>query len=307
MEMVFGVLSVGAGALLAVQAGANAQLAKATGSPFTGTAIQLALGALMLTAIATWSGQLAMLSRLGEAPLWHSLGGIASALYVVATVLLYPRIGAVLAVGLMITGQMLASLALDLTGLLGVAPRVPGLGMAAGALAILVGAAAIVRGGSATGGAASARSAGWLVLGVVAGAVLPVQGAVNGLLVADIGGPFAVATVSFAVATIAMLLVIIVLCLVAGPVGKGGSGFAAMPWWGWLGAVCGATYVTSVFTAIPVIGASATVGLTVLGQQAASLLVDQYGLLRLPAREISGVRITGVALLFAGVLALRLL
>ena len=78
MEMVFAVLSVGAGALLAVQAGANAQLAKATGSPFTGTAIQLALGALMLTAIATWSGQLAMLSRLGEAPLWHSLGGIAS-------------------------------------------------------------------------------------------------------------------------------------------------------------------------------------------------------------------------------------
>ena len=44
-----------------------------------------------------------------------------------------------------------------------------------------------------------------------------------------------------------------------------------------------------------------------LGQQAASLLVDRYGLLRLPAREISGVRFAGVALLFAGVLALRLL
>ena len=49
--------------------------------------------------------------------------------------------------------------------------------------------------------------------------------------------------------------------------------------WGWLGAVMRRHSVTTtVFTAIPVIGASATVGLTVLGQQAASLLVDQYGL-----------------------------
>jgi transporter family-2 protein len=79
-----------------------------------------------------------------------------------------------------------------------------------------------------------------------------------------------------------------------------------MPWWGWLGALCGATYVTTVFTAIPVIGASATVGLTLFGQQAASLLVDQYGLLRLPPRKVSGVRLAGVALLFTGVLALRL-
>jgi transporter family-2 protein len=74
-----------------------------------------------------------------------------------------------------------------------------------------------------------------------------------------------------------------------------------MPWWGWLGAFCGATYVTTVFTAIPVIGTAAAVGLTVAGQQIASLFVDRYGWFRLPKREISRLRYAGVALLLAGV------
>jgi transporter family-2 protein len=74
-----------------------------------------------------------------------------------------------------------------------------------------------------------------------------------------------------------------------------------MPWWGWLGAVCGATYVTTVFTAIPVIGTAAAVGLTVAGQQIASLFVDRYGWFRLPRREISALRLAGVALLLIGV------
>jgi bacterial/archaeal transporter family-2 protein len=74
-----------------------------------------------------------------------------------------------------------------------------------------------------------------------------------------------------------------------------------MPWWGWLGAVCGATYVTTVFTAIPVIGTAAAVGLTVAGLQIASLFVDRYGWFRLPRREISGLRYGGVAILLVGV------
>jgi transporter family-2 protein len=305
METTFAVLSIAAGALLAVQAGANAQLARAVGSPFSATAIQLALGAVVLTIAAALTGQLGALAKLGEAPAWHALGGIASAIYVVATVLLYPRIGAVLTVGLIISGQMLASLILDLTGLFGVTQRLPALGMFAGAAAVLAGAAAIVTGGAGKSGGAGSPA--WLALGLIAGAVLPVQGAVNGLLRLDLGAPFAVAAVSFVVATIAMLLVMLIVRARTGSAkGEGGSGLAAMPWWGWLGALCGATYVTTVFTAIPVIGAAATVGLTVLGQQAASLLVDQYGLLRLPSRTVSGLRFAGVVLLTAGVLALRL-
>ena len=69
--------------------------------------------------------------------------------------------------------------------------------------------------------------------------------------------------------------------------------------------VCGATYVTSVFLLIPEIGVAPTIGLTVAGQQLASMLVDRYGLLRLPRRPISPRRLAGVAALLGGVALLQ--
>ncbi len=73
-----------------------------------------------------------------------------------------------------------------------------------------------------------------------------------------------------------------------------------------LGGFAGATYVTTVFTAIPVIGAAAAVGLTVAGQQIASVFVDRYGWFRLPKRPVSFVRLSGVALLLAGIALIKI-
>jgi transporter family-2 protein len=84
------------------------------------------------------------------------------------------------------------------------------------------------------------------------------------------------------------------------------AGLPSVPWWGWLGALCGATYVTTVFLLIPEIGAAPVVVLTVAGQQLASIAVDRYGLLRLPRRPISQRRLTGVAVLLAGVVLIAL-
>jgi transporter family-2 protein len=58
--------------------------------------------------------------------------------------------------------------------------------------------------------------------------------------------------------------------------------------------------VVSVFELIPEIGASAVVALTVAGQQAISVLIDRYGLLRLPRRPVTGARLAGVGVLLAG-------
>ena len=85
------------------------------------------------------------------------------------------------------------------------------------------------------------------------------------------------------------------------------GGVAAMPWWGWLGGFAGATYVVTVFTALPAIGAAAAVGFTVAGQQAASVLVDRFGWFRLPRRPVSALRLAGVAVLLAGVATIKAL
>ena len=85
-----------------------------------------------------------------------------------------------------------------------------------------------------------------------------------------------------------------------GPPGRcatGGAGSAAS---------AGAAYVTSVFLLIPELGAAPVVALTVGGQQLASVAVDRYGWLRLARRDISLRRLLGVAVLLAGVAVLTL-
>jgi transporter family-2 protein len=301
MEAVFAPLSLLAGGLLAVQAGANNQLSKATGSPFAATTIQVVIAGVLLLIAAAATGTILAFGGLPRAPWWHATGGIATAIYVASTILLFPRLGAVVTVGLFIAGQMLASLSLDTLGVLGVPRQPPDVLMIIGALAVLTGAAAIILGQKGATNELTTGKLGWILLALLAGAVLPVQGAINGLLRGDIGAPFVVGTVSFAVATLSMAMVLLITMALSDAPKPQLAGLAAMPWWGWLGAACGATYVTTMFTAIPVIGAAAAVGLTVAGQQIASLFVDRYGWFRLPKREISGLRFGGVALLLIGV------
>jgi transporter family-2 protein len=164
METLFASLSVMAGSLLAVQAGANTQLSKAIGSPFAATLLQLTVGALALTLVAWLTGMLGVVADLWRVPWWHAIGGTASALYVISTILLFPRLGAVVSVGLFIAGQMLASLALDGFGLLGV-PRQPiDATTVVGTLAVLAAATAIVLGQKGAVSEFSVSHCGWTCL-----------------------------------------------------------------------------------------------------------------------------------------------
>jgi transporter family-2 protein len=279
------------GSLLALQAGANVQLSTALGSTVGASTLQLGIGAALLLAATAAAGSLGAFGLLDDVDAWHLAGGLGSALYITAGIVLFPRLGAVTSVGLFIAGQMLASLALDGTGWVGVPEEALGPAAIAGAAAVVAGAAAIV---SAQAASVTAGPA-WIALGLVAGAGLPVQGAVNAQLRSDLDAPIAAGAWSFVVAAAVMAVVL------AFAPRADVSGLGRVPWWGWLGGACGATYVTSVFLLIPEIGVAPTIALTVGGQQIASVFVDRHGLLRLPRRPITRGRLLGVLVLLAGV------
>jgi transporter family-2 protein len=290
-------IALALGALLAVQAGANVQLAGAMRSPFGASTTQAGLAAAALLALSLAAGTLGTLEAIPSLAPWHLLGGLGTALYITAGVLVIPRLGAVAAVGLLVAGQMVTSLAVDSLGLLGVAERPLGPGGLAGGAAVLAGATIVIRAGTDGG----RRRAAWAALALAAGAGLALQGPVNAQLRADLDAPVTAAAFSFLVATAGLVAAT---ALARGPAPRRPRG---LPWWGWLGALVGASYVTAVPLLIPEIGTAATIGLTVAGQQLASLAVDSRGLLRLPRRPPTRRRLAGVALLLAGVAVLTLI
>jgi transporter family-2 protein len=301
-------LLLGVGALLALQAAANVQLSAAMASPLGASALQLAIGAALLLSLAAIAGSLGAFGLIDEAEPWSLAGGLGSAIYIASGIVLFPRLGAVATVGLWIAGQMLASLALDAFGLLGVTAEPFGWLEASGGVAILAGAALLIRTQSEAGAGFALRGerVGWLALAVAAGAALPVQGAINAQLRADLAAPIAVGAFSFLVATVAMVVVLMGAIAFTEAARPRLEPLRRLPWWGWLGGLVGATYVVSVFSLIPEIGAAPTIALTVAGQQIASLFVDRFGLLRLPRRRITVLRGAAIAGLLAGVALIQI-
>lgn len=330
-----------AGCLLAVQASVNQQLYKAVGTPYGASTVQLSIAAVVLTVLAAATGVLGALTAVPDVrPGWLLLGGLASPLYITAGILLFPRLGALTAVGLFVTGQVFASLLLDTFAWLAV-PREPlSAGLVLGAAAVVAGITVVVRAqqravqpatvsvaaqpDASTGSGASGRTSppgapppptrstssgltGWVALGLVAGGVLPVQGAVNAQLQRQIDAPMAVGAISFIVATLAIAAVLVVLLAYGGRTPTPQlRPLAAMPWWGWLGGACAAAYVTATFLLIPAIGAAVTVALTVAGQQLASAAIDQNGWFGMPRRRLTWLRGLGLGLLLAGSVLVQL-
>ncbi|HEU5156742.1 MAG TPA: DMT family transporter [Streptosporangiaceae bacterium] len=313
MELLILVLALVAGGLLAVQAAANLQLSTAVGGPIAASPLQLGIAAALLFVVAAGVGTLSAVTGLGDVPPWQLLGGLASPLYITAGMLLFPRLGALTSVGLFIAGQLLASLVIDGFGVLGVRREGLTVGALIGALAVVGGTAAIVRaqrspeGGGSTargatrdGGAVAGGRFWWVVLGLVAGGGLPVQAAINARLRAELDAPLTAAALSFAVATTVAALVLLILIAARRGTAPRLDRTPAMPWWGWLGGAAAAVYVTVSLLAIPLIGAAATVAVTVAGQQLASAAVDHYGLLRLRRRPVGTARLLGVLALLGG-------
>ena len=137
---------------------------------------------------------------------------------------------------------------------------------------------------------------GALLVAVLIGAILPLQGLVNARLGVHVGGPVVAAFVSFLVGT---LMLGLYLLATRTPIALQGS--LKLPAWIWAGGAFGAIYVACFTLLLPRIGAAGMVCLAVLGQVTASLLLDQFGILQAP-KPVDWMRLLGALLVLVGVL-----
>ena len=117
-------LTMLAGAGLVVQQALNAHLrvalASAAWSGFVSYLVGLACMALLVLALRDPLPSATLAARI---PWWAWSGGLFGAVFIALAILLVPKLGAAAFIAILVTGQMLASLAFDQFGWLGLAQR----------------------------------------------------------------------------------------------------------------------------------------------------------------------------------------
>lgn len=136
-----------------------------------------------------------------------------------------------------------------------------------------------------------------LFLGVLIGALLSSQGAINGRLAFHLGGPMPAAVVSFSVGLTALLLV----SLAARQPLPTLHGLKAAPWWALTGGLLGAMAVASAAAFIPKVGVATWIAAAIAGQLTGALILDHVGAFGLAVRTATPSRVLGVLFLAFGV------
>lgn len=137
-----------------------------------------------------------------------------------------------------------------------------------------------------------------MLTALIAGALMPVQAGVNARLREHLGDPVMASLVSFCVGTVALLAFI----LATRAPWPGMAAAATAPWWSWFGGALGAFFVAVTVILAFKLGATGLMAWIIAGQLVASLLLDHYGVMGFPLREVSWQRLAGVGLLLCGAL-----
>lgn len=145
LALLLSVLAVLAGTLFPTQTAVNARLASVVGGPVQATLISFVAGLLALLILAAITVRhIPSLDSLKQQPPWLFVaGGLLGATYLGLNVFLVPRIGTGAMMALAVSGQMLAALVLDATGLFGLTVREISAGRLIGAICVIFGAAMV--------------------------------------------------------------------------------------------------------------------------------------------------------------------
>jgi bacterial/archaeal transporter family-2 protein len=141
----------------------------------------------------------------------------------------------------------------------------------------------------------------YMLLSILAGAVLPLQALINARLALGIGNSLWAAAISFQVGALGLLLLQLALRAPWSELGRAG----AIPAWIWTGGFLGAVYVASVIASVPRLGAASVISLVIFGQLMASLLLDHFGVLAPVSHPINFTRLIGAVLLLAGAILIE--
>ena len=141
----------------------------------------------------------------------------------------------------------------------------------------------------------------YILLALAIGLLLPIQVGINSELAQRISSPVNASLFSFAIGTIGLM----VCFLIVRDTWPNLNTLSTIPKWLWLGGLIGAFAVFGGIISGPKIGLLSLVAFVLTGQLLASLILDHFGWLGFPVRELSLGRISGSVLLLVAVILIH--
>ena len=129
------------------------------------------------------------------------------------------------------------------------------------------------------------------------GVLTPIQTAANSRLRQSVVSPFIASLVSFSIGTLFLFGVTL---LEKGSILIDRELFSTMPWWAWLGGVCGLWGLTVNIIIFPKLGAMQTALMPMLGQIIMGIVIDSFGLLQSPQFQFTFTRFVSVLIILFG-------
>jgi transporter family-2 protein len=286
--------------LISLQARANGELSHRLGNGLQAALVSFTSGLIIIVVIALFNPSIKegvrTLRRAVTAkaiPPWTLFAGMLGGSFVAVQTQIVPLIGVAIYSVAAIAGQSAISLLVDRVGLTGggkkqITPR------RVTAAFVTVFAVFISVADRLDGRDLSIAA---VLLGVLAGAIVGVQRALNGQINEHSHQSFTTSLLNFAMGTI-FLLIILLFAITLG--GMKLSPLPAGPWWIYTGGVLGVIYVAFTSTIVQHLGVLTFTLISVGGQLVGSLLIDLYS--PTDGVKVSVYLVSGIVLTYLGVL-----
>jgi bacterial/archaeal transporter family-2 protein len=135
---------------------------------------------------------------------------------------------------------------------------------------------------------------------LLGGALLSIQSPLNAMLGRAVGSPVNAALISFLVGTGALIVVALLQRAAPDSVAT-----RVLPWYAWVGGLCGAVFVTAAAYAAPRIGVATMLTLAVASQLCMAVALDHAGAFGITPHPVSAGRIAGLVLVIVGAVVVR--
>ena len=310
MTIIAYIIGILSGVAATAQASFNSEIRRRFRSPYITSAVNFVVAlSVMLIAKLILDGDLALpASEILKYPLWIWTGGVCGAIIVMTGIFCLPVLGSASNMMLLCFGQIMAGLLIDHFGIFSAPVTKMTLMRAAGAVLETAGIILVSKEKTAKGGSGSKRGRGvllYIMIDILAGFFAAMQVAVNGTLTVASGSPVRSTFVSMTGALITMTIVTAAIAVFKGREAVYDDGIPPegrvriTPFFltGGLMAlvVVGGNAITG-----PLLGTGVVTMMNLFGMMATGLVIDAAGFLGIDKKPVTGAKLIGMALMFAG-------